>query len=313
MTRRCKIPNPASWTRHLAGAALLALLMGSQGTTALEADPARIEFKTHADSVAIALSHDGKPVPSSAVQSVKLYVGAHDYDHMIQVEKTDGRITVRPTPMLELGTYDLAIATTHGEVRAGVLALLTIVDESLEARAARQGVTVEVIKAQLGISQPLGKDRVELNLAELYYAGQALEVTLPVPAGRSAQWSVNGDVIAAEGDTLRYVFEHPGVYDFGYVEKVDGNTVAFAVDSVQVVPEPKVPVAVAAGTALTLRAPDGYKRFTWTQDGEKAGTEASWPVTFEAAGEHEITVRASEPAPGTTQAFRVVTYAVTVK
>ena len=313
MSRRCKIPNPASWTRHFAGAALLALLMGSQGAMALAADSARIEFKTHADSAAIALSHDGKPVSANAVQSVKLYVGAHDYDHMIQVEKADGRITVRPTPMLELGSYDLAIATTHGEVRVGVIALRTIVDESLEARAARQGVTVEAIKAQLGISQPIGQDRVQLNLAELYYTGQTLEVTLPAPAGRTAQWWVNGEAIAPQGDTFRYVFEQPGVYDFGYVEKQAGNTVAFAVDTVQVIPEPRMPVSVAAGTALTLMAPDGYERFTWTQDGKKAGTEASWSATFEAAGQHEITVHASEPAPGTTQAFRVVTYAVTVK
>jgi len=312
MNSKNRVPQRARRVASLVGAIVL-LFSATEAAMALEADPPRIEFKTHTDSVAIALSHDGKPVAASAVQSVKLYVDPHDYDHMIEVEKADGRITVRPTPMLELGSYDLAIATTYGEVRVGVLALRTIVDESLEARAARQGVTVEAIKAQLGISQPLGKDRVELNLAQLYYAGQTLEVTLPVPEGRTAQWSVNGDVIAAEGDTLRYVFEHPGIYDFGYVEKQDGNTMAFAVDSVQVIPEPRIPVSVETGTALTLRPPQGYTRFAWTQDGEKAGTNASWTGTFETPGLHEITVHASEPAAGTAQAFRVVTYAVNVK
>lgn len=312
MSTKRRLPQRTNRVASLVGVVVL-VLSAAEAAIALEADPARIEFKTHADSAAIVLSHDGKPVSASAVQSVKLYVGAHDYDHMIQVDKADGRITVRPTPMLELGSYDLAIATTHGEVRVGVLALRTIVDESLEARAKRQGVTVEAIKAQLGISQPIGQDRVQLNLAELYYTGQTLEVTLPAPAGRTAQWWVNGEVIAPRGDTFRYVFEQVGVYDFGYVEKLDGNTVAFAVDTVEVIPEPRIPVSVAAGTALTLRAPDGYQRFTWTQNGKEAGTGASWSATYESAGEHEIMVRASEPAPGTTQAFRVVTYTVTVK
>lgn len=293
-------------------AGILAAGALSPAATALEATPGQITFDSIQESARIALTHNRSPVPASAVQSVKLYVGNHDYDHMIQVSREDGAITVRPTGMLELGTYDLAIRTTSGETRIPVYALLQIVDASLEARAARLGVTVEEVKARLGISQAVGQDRVSLNIPDLFYVGQALEMTIPLQAGRTARWMINGTAHTAAGETFRFVFEQPGTYDIGYLESANGKTVAVGLDTALVVPEPAVRTSVAAGTKLTLHAPAGYQDLVWTLDGEPAGAGADWSGEFTAPGEHTVSVRASNPAPGTRQAFRMVTYKITV-
>jgi hypothetical protein len=292
--------------------AILLLTTLCAPVSALEVNPASIEFKTVKDTTVIQLTDGGQPVPASAVQSAKLYVGAHDYDHMITVSKADGALTVRPTEMLELGTYDLTIVTSRGTARVSVLALLQIVDNSLAARAARQGVSVDAIKEQLGISQPLGKERIDLNLPPLYYVGQALELKIPLKAGRSAMWSVNGTLKPAEGGTLRYVFEQPGIFDISYVEKEGNSTVAFGLGATTAAPEPAIPVTVEPQVQLTLRAPEGFRAFAWTADGKEAGAEATWSTTFTESGGHRVSVRASEPESDTAQAFRVVTYLVTV-
>jgi hypothetical protein len=241
-------------------------------------------------------------------------VAGHDYDHMIRVSKADGKVTVQPTEQLQLGTYDLVIMTAHGSATVAVEALLGIVDASLEARAARQGITVDAVKAQLGMSQTLQRqDRISLNIPKVYYLGQSLKIDMPAPEGRTAVWMVNGEAIAPRNGEFTYVFEQIGVYDFAYVEKLEGTTVAVALSTVQVVPEPPIPVTVASGTGLTLHAPDGFKRYEWQENGAVAGTEAAWNKTFTSTGKREVSVRASEPAPGTDQAFRAVTYTVTVQ
>lgn len=309
-----RVQRPATWSSHLLIAATAALLALAPTARALETSPAEIEFKNVTEGATLTLTHEGTPVPAGAIQAVKLLVGAHDYDHMIRVEKADGHITVHPTEQLQLGAYDLAIATTHGAIKVPVRALLGIVDASLEARAARRGVSVEAVKAQLGISQKLRRERIELKLPALYYLGQSLEISMPIPEGRKAMWWVNGEEIAPKDDgSFRYVFELAGVYDFGYVEKLDGAVVAIGLGTVQVVPEPPIAVSTAVGAALTLRAPEGYSRYEWMCDKAEAGSDAASTVTFDTPGTHVVTTRASEPQPGTAQAFRVITYTVTVE
>jgi len=290
-----------------------ALLAATQTSGAVDIEPAIIEFNNVQDVVTISVTQNGKPVPAASIQSVKLLVGSHDYDHMIRVEKGDGRITVHPTEALQLGTYDLAIATSHGNASADVLALLKIVDESLAARAARQRISVEDLKAQLGVSQTLRRDSIELNLSALYYVGQILQTKIVAPEDRAGVWLVNGETIAPKDGLFRYVFEQEGIYDFAYLEKIGENVVATGLASVQVVHEPAMAVEVKEKIALTLAAPEGFNRYEWMLDGMVSGTEATWKITFESAGQHQVTVRASEPAPTTGQAFRLITYAITVR
>ncbi len=280
---------------------------------AVEANPGQIEIKTADQAVTIGVTHAGAPVPAASITSVKLYVDNHDYDHMITVEKKDGAVTIRPTEALELGHYDLAIKTGQGEVRVPVTALQTVADEGLEARAKRQGVTVEEIKAQLGISQSFGQDRIDLNLSEVYYVGQSLKMKMDVPAGRTATWMVNGAAVEAPGGALSYTFEQAGIVDIAYVEKEGERTLAVALGTVTVAAEPAIPVTVKAGVTQTLKGPEGYGRYTWKLDGADAGTEPSWKGAFERPGAHNVTVRAEAPSAESAQSLRELTYAITVE
>lgn len=281
--------------------------------SAVEANPAQIEIKTADQVVTIGVTHEGTPVPAASITSVKLYVDNHDYDHMITVEKKDGAVTIRPTEALELGHYDLAIKTGQGEVRVPVTALQDIADAGLEARAKRQGVTVDEIRAQLGISQSLGQERIDLNLSEVYYVGQSLKMKMDVRADRTAAWMVNGAAVEAPGGSLNYPFEQTGVYDLAYVEKEGEKTVALALGTVTVVAEPPIAVTVKAGVTQTLKGPEGYGRYTWKLDGADAGTASSWKGAFESPGTHSVTVRAEAPSAESAQSLRELTYAITVE
>jgi hypothetical protein len=243
---------------------------------------------------------------------VKLYVEKHDYDHMITVEKADGAITIRPTEALELGHYDLAINTAQGEVRIPVTALQGIADEGLEARAKRQGVTVDEIRAQLGISQSLGQERIELNLPNVYYVGQSLKMDMTPGAGRTGTWAVNGEPVTAGGASLVYPFEQAGVYDIAYVEKEGDRTVGVALDTVNVVAEPAIPVSVNTGVKQTLIGPEGYGKYTWKLDDVESGSGATWAGTFERPGTYRVTVRAEKPVADAPQSIRELTYVITV-
>ncbi len=279
---------------------------------AVEANPAQIEIKTADQAVTIGVTHDGTPVPAASITSVKLYVDNHDYDHMITVEKKDGAVTIRPTEALELGHYDLAIKTGQGEVRVPVTALQTVADEGLEARAKRQGVTVEEIKAQLGISQSVGQDRISLQFADEYNVGQTLGATMNVPDGRTAEWTVNGEKVDAPGGKLSYTFEEPGIYDFAYLEKAGDRILALGLDTVKVSTVGSA-VEVKAGVAQTFLGPEGYGRYAWKLDGVVVGAESSWKGSFESPGNHVVSVRADTPAAETAQPVGIVTYIVTVK
>jgi len=288
-------------------------LLAALPSAALEARPSRVEIKAVEDTVSIALTHGGQPVPASGVSSVKFYVENHAYDHMITVSKADGQITIRPTEALELGVYDLRIKTSAGEAVVEVISLQGIAVAGLEARARRQGVTVEEIKAQLGISQTLGRETIDLHLPQSFFVGQTVTVPMTPGPGRTGEWRVNGELVASEGATLSHVLEHAGAYDLAYVEREGGDAVAFGLGTLVVAYEPPVDVALAAGTKTTLHGPAGYTKYEWTTNGVASGTAASWGGAFESPGIYRVRVRASGPEDPGSQAFRVITFEVTVK
>lgn len=291
--------------------AALALAL-AHAALAVEANPGQIEIKTADQAVTIGVTHNGAPVSASDITSVKLYVDQHDYDHMITVEKADGAVTIRPTEALELGHYDLAIKTAQGEVRVPVTALQTIADEGLEARAKRQGVTVEEIKKQLGISQSVGQDRINIGFSEICNVGTTVTCDMNVPEGRTAEWMVNGEKVDAPGGKLTYFFEEPGIYDFAYVEKAGGRALAIGLATVNASAQPGQPVEVKVGVEQTLLGPEGYGRYAWKLDGAEAGNASSWKGSFESPGTHVVTVRADAPVGETAQPVRIATYHLTV-
>lgn len=301
--------NPS---KHVVRALLAGALLAASGAGALEAKPERLTITSDSEPVTLGITHNGAAVAAVDIGAVKLYVDQHDYDHMIVVNRADGQITIHPTPELELGMYDLAVQTTHGELRVPVTALQQIADQGLEARAKRQGVTVDDIRAQLGMSQTVGQERITLGLGEAYYLGQTLRIAMEVAAPRTAEWTVNGEKVDAPGGALAYTFDQPGVYDFAYVEKQGGRAVAMGLGTTTVIAEPPVPVTVNAGVKQTLAGPTGYGKYAWKIDGNEAGTGSTWTGTFESPGKHTATVRAETPDPGTAQVFREITFEITV-
>ena len=303
--RRQHAQLPKRWLAAMA-------LVVAPAALAVEAVPSTIEIKTADQPVTIGVTNSGTPVPAASINSVKLYVDKHDYDHMITVEKADGAVTIRPTDALELGHYDLAINTAQGEVRIPVTALQGIADEGLEARAKRQGVTVDEIRAELGISQSVGQDRIVLNVPHVYYVGQSLKMDMDVHAGRTGTWLVNGAAVGAPGGSVDYPFEQVGIYDFAYVEKEGDRTMGVGMGTVNVVAEPAIPVTVNAGVKQTLNGPEGYGKYTWKLEGVESGTGRSWTATFESPGTRRVTVRAESPLAVSAQSIRELTYAITV-
>ena len=289
---------------------LVGLVALVQSSVALDLKPEQLEIKTVTESATIAVTKGGTPVSASAIQSVKLYVDAHDYDHMIRVEKRDGQVTIHPTEFLELGVYDLRIKTSQGSGSVRVVALQEIVKTDIASQAQRQGVTEEAIKAKLGISQSLGQERVTMDIQGPYYVGQRLRVTVPVQAGRTASWFVNGEAVPSEGGSLDHVLELEGLYDLAYVEKEGETTKAVVFNTVQVIAEPSIRVEYTVGSTLTLSAPEGFGAYVWSVDGAEGGTGPTWEGQFEGAGTHEVSVRVTDPESQTSADFRVLRFVV---
>jgi hypothetical protein len=279
----------------------------------LEATPATIVWNSIHEKTVVQLSHDGNPVAPAAVTSVKLFASGHDYDHMIQVDRSGPHLVVQPSEMLELGTYDLVLEGPGKPAVLSVQALLPIVDNSLAARAKRQGISVEALRQQLGISQPLGEERLDLGLPPSYYVGQTLVLDLPTAPDRTATLLVNGEPADKHHDGFRFVFQHPGIHDVSYVEAREGRTVAMALDTVVVAREPKIPVSVTAGATLTLQGPDGYEEYAWWLDQTRVGSEKDWARAFEKAGTHDVMVQAVRSTRESLQPLRELTYRVTVQ
>tara|TARA_R110001592_G_scaffold112264_1_gene310305 strand:+ start:854 stop:1807 length:954 start_codon:yes stop_codon:yes gene_type:complete len=292
--------------------ATLLLVLFTVPVRAVEVNPAHVNFTTITTRVKIAVTHNGMPVAASDVKSVKLYVADYDYDHMISVTKSDGQISIVPTEMLEQGNYDLVIKTVHGEGRVAVESLTAIADSGLEARAQRQGVSVEEIKAQLGISQPLGRERIDLDFTGTYYLGQKIEQHIAVAEGRRAVWMVNGVEVPTADGKFSYTVDPVGIYDIAYLEKEAERVVALGLGTVVVVKEPRVLAEASAGSTTRFTAPAGYGKYAWTVDGNAVDGGATWSGSFDTAGDHELMVRCTDPAQETSQALRVTTYLVKV-
>lgn len=300
------------WSTGAAGLAAVAML--ALPAMAVEVSPTAITFDSNESSATLDITQDGQKVTASDIKSVRLYASGHDYDHMIEVVNDFGRVTVRPSNTLEIGTYDLVIDTTHGKATVNLQAPLDGLYTSLESRAKRLGITEDELKARLGLTQKVGDEYVDMNLPKVYFVGQTMRVPIARAESRSYAWSVNGQPveIGLGESTFTYTFTEPGVYDFSYVESEDGRPVATGFGATSVVPEPPVRYHYEENTVTEFQAPEGYAHYVWTVDGQKQTAGATYSHTFDKPGMHTITVHAHTPIAGPEEAFRKVTFLVTV-
>jgi len=307
-------PTKHHWINRPLTLALAASLLAIPAF-ALEVSPKVIEFDTIDTSATVAVTQNGQGVDASAIKSVKLYAGENDYDHMIEVTKTDGHVTVRPSDMLEIGSYNLVIDTAEGTASTQVLAPLDGLYDSLESRAARLNITTNELKARLGLTKRVGTDYVALNLPKVYYVGQTLTIPIERKEDCAYVWRVNGEPIElglGHDMPLRYTFTEPGIYDITYVEMKDGAVNATGFGATRVVPEPPVRRHYAENAKVKFQAPDGYAHYTWALDGKELFTSEDFVHTFNEPGKHVLTLHAHTPVIGHEEEFREITYIISV-
>lgn len=292
---------------------VMAVLLAGPAWALVRATPEVLTFTSRTESLSVLVDADGVPVPADDINLVKLYVDEHDYDEMFTVVKTDGKITLTPTEYLEIGSYDLVIDTDLGDARVRIYAPLSAMDDSIENRAARLGMTVEEYKSYLGLTSELRKE-VTITVPPVVYEGQPVVVDLPSTPGRQYVWQINEKVVAEgpEANKFRYVFEEPGDYVVVYRELADGQPVGSAVVKTTVISEPPVREALKPGTSLTLHGPAGFQNYVWEINDEIVASDPALDHTFSTPGAYTIECYASDPLPGTEPKFRRIRYNITV-
>lgn len=291
-------------------------LAAATGHTAMTASPAETTFTLPDQSATVSLKIDGVPIPAKDILSWRFLASGHDYKHMIDVEAMDGAIKISPSKTLEIGSYDLEIATARGSVVVRVFAPLSDVPNIIEKTAALAGTSEQKAAEALGLTTTTGREKITLALPPVYYEGQTLEVSLaakPV-AGHTCTWFMNGDAIAKgpEQHAISYTFEEPGEYVLTYVETVKENgalvTVALARANTRVVRMPGVATDTAVNTEIEYSPPAGYQKFVWRIDDREVSTASSLKHTFLKPGTHVVECLASSPDKGPAQGFQRVRY-----
>lgn len=298
--------------------AAVALWCAGRGMAEVVASPDRVVFNGYGQSYVIQLSSGGKALSPGDIKSWRLLASGHDYIRMLRVEKAAGGLQIAPSPLMEVGTYELEIRTAQGVAVVDVAAPLDEGPDIVNQSAKSQGISEEEARRLLGLTRPIGREEVRLELPPRYYEGQTLALSMPHLPGRRYAWFINGTLYREGEDefNLVYVFPKPGQYKVDYVETavVDGVRVGVARGSAvtEAVALEPVPFSAKINTVATFKAPSGYRDITWRVDGAEVSREATLQHRFKTAGQHTVECLAASPLEGHQEGFVRQTYAVTV-
>ncbi|MBI2423155.1 MAG: hypothetical protein HYV27_10025 [Candidatus Hydrogenedentes bacterium] len=302
-----------------ASALLLVLCLGltlahTAGAGPVTPTPAQLNIRAMQPGVLLRLSGNGQPVPAAQIGAVRFMVETRDYTYMLSIQKTDGALLLTPTDDIQMGSYSLFVEVPGETLSIPVLAPLDLLPNSLECLSKKQGKSIDDIKKDLGLSTTLARKQVELNLPDSYFQGQELTLSLSPAAHASYEWKINGTAVAkgTGPHTFSYVFPGTGDYVVDYTESVDGVVVAQSVEMTMVNAEPAVALEVKKGVRVDLKGPEGFGDHAWLTDGALQGTGATLSKTFDAPGTHLVTCTAMLPVSGPDNAFRIVSYRITV-
>lgn len=292
-----------------------AALCGAAARAEVAADPAEAVFNGADESVTLRILDGGQPVPAAEIRGFRLLAGNGDYRHMLRMAPGEGVVTLRPSPTVEVGSYTLEVETTRGTARARVYTPLSRHQTSLQTLADRLHITLDELRREIGTTREFGAPRIAVEMPPVHYAGHVFRLNLAGGGDVRRVWKINGETVAEgpEAAALEHVFAEPGSYVVSYAEYEGDRRVAGFSELLEVVAEPPVPVNVAPGTVLTLSGPDGFRRFSWEVDGEKAYAGQKLSQTFDAAGSHTVSATGADPAEGNPGAFRKITYIVKVE
>lgn len=294
---------------------LLLLWRAAAAQPTLMTEPETVTFTTQEQGEVVEVFRNGAPVKITSVSGYQFLVGENTYEHMIRVTVEDGKLRIKPTAQLEVGSYLLRVNTNAGRVAMDVYAPLSEMPDSLEARAERAGVSAEQMKTLLGLATEDPRAAVSLGLPRVYYEGQTLVLSMPPQAGRHYTWGVNGKVVR-EGvgeNELVYTFREPGEYLITYAERDNGKVTASGAGTTVVRPLPVVAVELPANTQFIARAPDGFRRYAWISNGAAIGNGREIRYLLPGPGVYEIEARAEEPVAGPYDQFSRTRYRVVVK
>ncbi|MEA3366371.1 MAG: hypothetical protein U9Q79_12090, partial [Candidatus Hydrogenedentes bacterium] len=189
------------WTSSLlifiAGTCIIAVVMCampaavSAGAAELKADPDVLVFHRTDQSITTTLTRDGGPLPAGEIGEIKLWASGHDYDEMFGYDRADGALTLTPTKYCEVGSYDLVVKTSGGNLKLLVYTPLDEMPGTLQKVATSMGITIEELRKRMGLVSSLGRRDVSISLPEVYYEGQALELELEDIEGATHTWKIN--------------------------------------------------------------------------------------------------------------------------
>lgn len=267
------------------------------------ADPEVIVFHTTTQSETVRLRLGDQALPGTALTGWRLLVDERNYSHMLRVTPQPDGVRIMPSDTVEIGSYLLALETSHGTARVQVFTPLSEQESIIESLARRMGVGRDDVRKQMGISRRFAREQLTLSLEPVHYWGQRIVIEMPASEteGRRTRWKANGDVILEGTDQrrLEYVLAETGPLLLAYEEWENNTQVAGASALTEVVKHPALRHEVRRNAEASFRASEGFARHTWRLDGQPAGHDAVWVHRFQTPGEYVVAVLSEDPvAPG---------------
>lgn len=283
------------------------------------AEPSEVRFSRYEDSATIVVKRGDEALPSNAVKSVRAVIGKSDYSHQFNIKKSaSGPATITLSPKegeAQSGTFTLVIATKNGNAHVAIDMPLDQIPGTLEDRARAEGITLDEMKAKLGLSHEGKREEVTVHLPQWQYVGSAFTLRLPATPGRDYTWKMDGKVVAEGKDQnfMKCVLESAGEHKIELLVRAGDSIVTQWSGILTVIDYPDMRWQVRKGQPLALRAPKGFKSHSWTIDGRGAGSGETLKHTFKETGEHTIECLSREPIVGEAGEFRKQTWNTTVK
>ena len=300
--------------------AIFLLFLGFSGSIAnsqsldLRVSPNEITFHDLSQEITIKITYKNQLLKKEDIKNWSFLAGDNKYNHMITLKVMDGNIIVKPA-FLETGTYDLIIETTYGKCLVSVYAPLDRLPDTLENQAQRKGITVEELKRRLGLVTPIHRVNINLEIPNLHYEGQTLEINLEKNPDYVYVWRVNGQVIKqGEGEsTFIYTFPEPGDYVIEVEERDADILLGKTSATTKVISYEPIRYTVQMKQPLKLSSVDGYTSYAWKVDGvvqnEKTNTIT---LKFNAEKKYIVECIAKGPKQGHPQSFFRTIYEITV-
>jgi len=281
----------------------------------LKAIPEEITFHNLEQEVQINLFFNNQPLKKENIKRWSFLAGSNQYNHMITLKPIEGGILVKPA-LLETGTYDLSIETSVGKYLITVYAPLDELPDTLENRAKREGITVKELKQRLGLASRSNRVNLSINVPEMYYEGQTLQIQLATDPEHFYVWRMNNQVITqGEGRiNFEYTFPEAGEYIIEVEERDADIPLGKASSKTTVVAYPPVLYSATLKQPVKLSAIEGYNSYTWKVDGT-VQKETSNQITLRFNAEKKYTVEciAKSPKNGHPDSFFRTVYEITVK